>query len=116
MATKVNAIKLQQVRNDWKKVTGTISHVINVIYSEYDNLGGDITKVLPRTKKEAGRYGKAICNAYRVGQYCTRYKRNEAGEIVGGKPYTIQPSVDMVLRYFVAKYNEAVPEDKVAIK
>lgn len=113
---KKQVIKLQSVRNDWKKVTGTISHVINVIYSEYENLDGDIKKVLPPTKKDAGRYGKAICNTYRVGQYCTRYKRNEAGDIVGGKPYTIQPSVDMVLRFFVAQYNTAVPEDAVAIK
>lgn len=113
---KTNVIKLQNVRKEWKEITGTISHVINVIYSEYDNLGGDITKVLPRTKKEAGRHGKDICNAYRVGQYCTRYRKDENGQIIGGKPYTIQPSVDMVLRYFVAKYNEAVPEDKVAVK
>lgn len=113
---KANVIKLQSVRNDWKKVTGTISHVINVIYSEYNNLDGDIKKVLPPTKKDAGRYGKEICTAYRVGQYCTRYKRDESGEIVGGKPYTIQPSVDMVLRFFVAQYNAAVPEDAVAVK
>lgn len=113
---KTNTITLASVRHNWKAVTGTISHVINVIYSEYETLQGDIKKVLPETKQEAGRHGKKICLKYRVGQYRTRYKRDAAGEIIGGKPYTIQPSVDMVLRYFVALHNDAVPEDSVNIK
>lgn len=113
---KNQAIKLQNVRKEWKEITGTISHVINVIYSEYENLSGDIKKVLPTNKRDAGRHGKQICAKYRIGQYCTRYRKDENGQIIGGKPYTIQPSVDMVLRYFVAQYNAAVPEDAVAIK
>lgn len=51
---KANVVKLQNVRKEWKEITGTISHVINVIYSEYENLSGDIKKVLPTNKRDAG--------------------------------------------------------------
>lgn len=104
-------IKLQNVRNEFKNVVGTISHCISVIYSEYDNLSGDILTILPATKKQAMEQAGDIYKWGNVGAERIIKRKTPAG--VTTIITTIKPSVDMVLRYYVKKYNEAHEEKKV---
>lgn len=99
MAKKAN-VSLKNVRSEFKSVTGTVSHCISVIYSELDNLGGtELKKILPNSKKAAMEDATSIYEWGKVGQERTIKMKN------GVRISTIKPSVDMVLRYYVAKAN-----------
>lgn len=99
MAKKAN-VSLKNVRNEFKNVTGTVSHCISVIYSEYENLSKtELKKILPNSKKAAMEDASAIYEWGKVGQERTINMKN------GVRISTIKPSVDMVLRYYVAKAN-----------
>lgn len=120
---KANVITLKSVRNEFKNVNvATIGNVLSVIYSlvnEYkekqkelseeqtDNLQY-LTKVLPHSKTQAKKYIAEIEKFGNVGG--TRIVKTKDGET---KEYTIRPSVDMVLRFFVAEYNKNIPEAQI---
>lgn len=102
--TKKNVnVSLKNVRSEFKSVTGTVSHCISVIYAEIDNLGGTkLKKIIPNSKKAAMEDATAIYNWGKVGQERTIKMKN------GERICTIKPSVDMVLRYYVAKANGTI--------
>jgi hypothetical protein len=66
---------------------------------------------LPQSKTQAKKYIADIEKYGNVGE--KRIVKTKEGE---PKEYTIRPSVDMVLRYFVAEYNKNIPEAKVEKK
>lgn len=103
MAKKNVNVSLKNVRNEFKSVTGTVSHCISVVYSEYENLKGtELCRILPKSKKAAMEDASAIYEWGKVGQEKTIKMKN------GVRICTIKPSVDMVLRYYVAKANLAL--------
>lgn len=115
-------IKLNDVRKEFKSVNvATVGNVLSVIYAlvnEYrekqrenalnneqvDNLQY-LTKILPQSKTQAKKYISEIEKYGNVNG--KRIVKTKDGET---KEYTIRPSVDMVLRYFVAEYNKNIPE------
>lgn len=124
----MTAIKLNEVRKEFKSVNvATVGNVLSVIYSlvnEYrekqrnnalnneqvDNLQY-LTKILPPSKTQAKKH---IDDIEKFGNVKgKRIVKTKDGEL---KEYTIRPSVDMVLRYFVAEYNKNIPEAKVEKK
>lgn len=123
---KANVISLKSVRNEFKSVNvATIGNVLSVIYSlvneykerqkelseeEKNNLI-DLAKVLPQSKTQAKKHIEAIEKFGNVNG--KRIVKTKDGEI---KEYTIRPSIDMVLRYFVAEYNKNIPEAKLEKK
>lgn len=115
---KKQVIKLANVRKEFKTNKGTFNRCLSEIYlviNDAKEIGvnvANLRKIMPRKKRDASAFSADFhrCNPF-VGQYRTKYKKDANGDIVGGKAVTIQCTTDMVLRYFVAKYNEAVPED-----
>ena len=121
-------IKLNDVRKEFKNVNvATVGNILSVIYSlvnEYrekqkenalnneqvDNLQY-LTKILPQSKTQAKKHIEAIEKFGNVNG--KRIVKTKDGEI---KEYTIRPSIDMVLRYFVAEYNKNIPEAKLEKK
>lgn len=115
-------IKLNDVRKEFKNVNvATIGNVLSVIYSlvnEYrekqkqnalnneqvDNLQY-LTKVLPQSKTQAKKHIADIEKYGNIGG--KRIINKKDGSM---SEYVIRPSVDMVLRYFVAEYNKNIPE------
>lgn len=115
-------IKLNEVRKEFKSVNvATVGNVLSVIYSlvnEYKEKQREnalnkeqvnnlqyLTKILPQSKTQAKKH---IANIEKYGNVNgKRVVKTKDGET---KEYTIRPSVDMVLRYFVAEYNKNIPE------
>lgn len=123
---KANVISLKSVRNEFKSVNvATIGNVLSVIYSlvnEYKEKQNELNneeksdlanlvKVLPQSKTQAKKYIAEIEKFGNVGG--TRTIKRADGTT---REYTIKPSIDMVLRFFVAEYNKNVPEAKVEKK
>lgn len=118
----MTAIKLNEVRKEFKSANvATVGNVLSVIYAlvnEYrekqreNALNNEqvnnlqyLTKILPQSKTQAKKY---IADIEKYGNVNgKRIVKTKDGEI---KEYTIRPSVDMVLRYFVAEYNKNIPE------
>lgn len=108
-------VNLANVRNDFKSINGrSVNNVLSVIYALInENKEGDkktvkaLVKIMPASKKKAKEYASEIVAFGKVGQIRT-IKRTD------GKEYSFEilPTVDMVLRFFVAKFNEAIPENK----
>lgn len=121
----METIKLNDVRNEFKSVNvATVGNVLSVIFSlmnEYhakqrenalnnkqvNNLHY-LTKIMPQSKTQAKKHIADIEKYGNVGG--TRTIKRADGTT---KEYTIRPSVDMVLRYFVAEYNKNIPEAKI---
>lgn len=118
----MTTIKLNEVRKEFKSANvATVGNVLSVIYAlvnEYrekqrenalnneqvDNLQY-LTKILPPSKTQAKKHIEDIEKYGNVNG--KRVVKTKDGET---KEYTIRPSVDMVLRYFVAEYNKNIPE------
>lgn len=115
-------IKLNEVRKEFKSANvATVGNVLSVIYAlvnEYrekqreNALNNEqvnnlqyLTKILPQSKTQAKKHIEAIEKYGNVGGMRTINKKDGATS-----EYVIRPSVDMVLRYFVAEYNKNVPE------
>jgi DNA-directed RNA polymerase subunit F len=122
----MTTIKLNDVRKEFKSVNvTTVGNVLTVIYSlvneykekqkelneEQTNNLQYLTKIMPASKTQAKKYIADIEKYGNVGE--KRIVKTKDGE---PKEYTIRPSVDMVLRYFVAEYNKNIPEAKVEKK
>lgn len=115
-------IKLNDVRKEFKNANvATVGNVLSVIYSlvneykekQHENaLNGEqidnlqyLTKILPQSKTQAKKHINAIEKYGNIGGIRTINKKDGTAS-----EYVIRPSVDMVLRYFVAEYNKNVPE------
>ena len=115
-------INLNNVRKEFKSANvATVGNVLSVIYTlinEYRESQKELNeeqrnnlvylaRILPPSKTQAKKHIENIENFGNVGG--KRIVKTKEGE---PKEYTIRPSVDMVLRYFVAEYNKNVPEAK----
>lgn len=116
----MTTIKLNEVRKEFKNVNvATVGNVLSVIYSlineykekqkelseEQTNNLQYLTKILPASKTQAKKYIADIESFGNVGG--VRIVKKQDGT---ANEYTIKPSIDMVLRYFVAEYNKNIPE------
>lgn len=116
----MTTIKLNEVRKEFKSVNvATVGNVLSVIYSlvneykekqrelneEQANSLQYLTKILPQSKTQAKKHIADIEKYGNVGG--VRIVKKQDGTI---SEYIIRPSVDMVLRYFVAEYNKNIPE------
>ena len=122
----MTAIKLNEVRKEFKSVNvATVGNVLSVIYSlvneykekqkelseEQQNNLQYLTKIMPQSKTQAKKH---IADIEKYGNVNgKRVVKTKSGET---KEYTIRPSVDMVLRYFVAEYNKNIPEADIKEK
>lgn len=132
---KANVISLKSVRNEFKSVNvATIGNVLSVIYALVNNykekqkeanLNGAqidnlqyLTKILPASKTQAKKYITDIEKFGNVGQFKVVFLKDTDGNIIGHKSTLkpIRPSVDMVLRFFLNMYNEAIPEADIEEK
>lgn len=115
-------IKLNDVRKEFKNVNvATVGNVLSVIYALVNNYSEKqkenaldneqvenlkyLTKILPQSKTQAKKHIEAIEKFGNVGSTRTITKKDGTTA-----EYTIRPSIDMVLRYFVAEYNKNIPE------
>lgn len=118
----MTTIKLNEVRKEFKSANiATVGNVLSVIYAlvnEYREKQRDnalnneqvnnlqyLTKILPQSKTQAKKYIADIEKYGNVGN--VRVVKKQDGTT---SEYTIKPSIDMVLRYFVAEYNKNIPE------
>lgn len=125
----MTTIKLNDVRKEFKSVNvATVGNVLSVIYSlvndyrekqrenalsnEQVNNLQYLTKILPQSKTQAKKYITDIEKFGNVGQFKIVFLKDTDGNIIGHKSTLkpIKPSVDMVLRFFLNMYNEAIPE------
>ena len=119
---KANAISLKSVRNEFKSVNvATVGNVLSVIYAlvnEYrekqreNALNNEqvnnlqyLTKILPQSKTQAKKYITDIEKYGNVGGVRIVKKQDDTT-----REHVIKPSIDMVLRFFVAEYNKNIPE------
>lgn len=109
----MTTIKINDIRSEYKEISGrSVNNVLSVIYALMEESKTDkktlyvLTKVMPASKKQAKTHANAICKFGKVGILKTITRKD-------GKTYEyeVRPTVDMVLRYFTALYNHAVPED-----
>ena len=97
-------VTLKDARSEHKEVKGSMFSCIKHIYTDFTTGDGKLQftptlkKIMP-TKKQALAEAQAIMDWAKVGTQKT-IKRGTA-EIT----FTIKSSSDMVLRYYVAKYN-----------
>lgn len=116
-------VTIKNVRNEFKEVNGSMFACIKYIYAAFTDANGktkfkgDLAKIMPASKKTALAEANDIMKWGDVGGTKT-IKRTKEG-LVTEVNYTIKASCDMVLRYYVAKYNNrfaGVPEaDKVEL-
>lgn len=125
---KANVITLKSVRREFKSANAaTVGNVLSVIYALVNNykekqkeanLSGEqidslqyLTRILPASKTQAKKHIEAIEKFGNVGSTRTITKKDGTTA-----EYTIRPSIDMVLRYFVAEYNKNIPEAQLEKK
>lgn len=108
-------VNLANVRAEFKTINGrSVNNVLSVIYAliaenkESDKKTiAELNKIMPTSKKKAKEYTSEIITFGKIGE--TRTIKRADGKVY---EYEILPTVDMVLRFFVAKYNKAIPESK----
>ena len=118
----MTTIKLNDVRKEFKSANvATVGNVLSVIYAlvnEYrekqreNALNNEqvnnlqyLTKILPQSKTQAKKHIEDIEKYGNVGG--VRIVKKQDGTT---REHVIKPSIDMVLRYFVAEYNKNIPE------
>jgi hypothetical protein len=116
-------VSIKNVRNEFKEVRGSMFACIKYIYAAFTDANGktkfegDLAKIMPASKKAALSEANDIMTWGNVGG--TKTVKRTKGGLVTEVNYTIKASCDMVLRYYVAKYNNrfaGVPEaDKVEL-
>lgn len=108
MATKVT---LKSVREQFKTVNnGSMFTIIKQVYAilgDRKDWAPELKKVLPATKKNALDEAQVIMDWGKVGQTRIIKRTNKRTNCVTQIESKIKPSADMVLRYYVSKYNEA---------
>ena len=118
----MTAIKLNEVRKEFKSANvATVGNVLSVIYAlvndyrekqrenalsnEQVNNLQYLTKILPQSKTQAKKHISDIEKFGNIGG--VRIVKKQDGTT---NEYIIKPSIDMVLRFFVAEYNKNIPE------
>lgn len=129
MKTKNNQptakVSIKSVRAEFKEVKGSMFACIKYIYAAFTDTNGktkfkgDLAKIMPSSKKEALSEANDIMKWGDVGGIKKIKRTNKNTNCITEVEYTIKASCDMVLRYYVAKYNNrfaGVPEaDKVEL-
>lgn len=111
MTTNKQTVSIKAIRNEFKQVKGSMFTCIKFIYASFTteqgrvNFPTELRKVMPSSKKEALAEAAAIMIWGKVGEQKTIRRTNKATGCVTEITCTIQPSCDMILRYYVAKYN-----------
>lgn len=101
METKVS---IKSVRNEYAEVKGSMFFCIKSIYAAFTGADGkcklptNLAKIMPK-KKQALEEAQAILDWGKVGQQREIKRKNT---VIYS---TVTASSDMVLRYYVAKYN-----------
>jgi hypothetical protein len=115
-------VTIKNVRNEFKEVKGSMFACIKYIYAAFTDANGktkfptELSKILPSSKKTALAEANDIMKWGNVGG-TKKIKRTINGCITEAT-YTIKASCDMVLRYYVEKYNNRYtnPEwDKITL-
>lgn len=113
----MKSISLKSIRSEYKAINGkSINNVISGIYSLMNEAKEngiecrELRAIMPKSAKEAKRYANEIREAYNIGKLKYSNLLNDDGTIIGLRYHVIKPSADMVLRFFLNRYNEAVPE------
>lgn len=102
-------VNLKNVRNEFKNQSGSINFCLKVIYSAIEQAKEDnreiieLKKVMPKNKKEAYEFANDIAKFGKVGEKKTIHRVIKACET--DVTYTIKPSVDIILKYFVKRAN-----------
>jgi hypothetical protein len=97
-------VTLKEVRNEFAEVKGSMFFCIKAIYAAFTDADGkcklptNLAKIMP-TKKQAQAEAQSILDWGKVGQQREIKRKNT---VIYS---TIKASSDMVLRYYVAKYN-----------
>lgn len=117
-------VSIKSVRNEFKEVRGSMFACIKYIYAAFTDANGktkfpaELAKIMP-AKKTALAEANEIMKWGDVGGTKTIKRTNKETGCITEVNYTIKASCDMVLRYYVAKYNDrfaGVPEaDKVEL-
>lgn len=103
-------VTLKEVRLDLRSVTGSMFFCIKSVYAAFTNKDGNLEftsslkKIMP-AKKAALEEAQAIMDWGRVGQERIIKRTDKKTGCVTEIHTTIKASCDMVLRYYVAKYN-----------
>lgn len=104
-------VLLKSVRNSFKSVNnGSMFSIIKQMYALFTNEQGkvsmpsELARIMPASKKQALSEAADIMKWGNVGaeRIIKRTSRNGCKTEIHSK---IKPSADMVLRYYVAKYN-----------
>ena len=113
----MKTISLKSIRSEFKAINGkSINNVISGIYALMNEAKEngiecrELRAIMPKSAKEAKSYANEIREAYKIGSLKYSNLLNENGTIIGLRYYVVKPSADMILRFFLNRYNEAVPE------
>lgn len=97
-------VSIKSVRSEYSEVKGSMFFCIKSIYAAFTGVDGkcklptNLAKIMP-TKKQALEEAQAILDWGKVGEQREIKRKNT---VIYS---TIKASSDMVLRYYVAKYN-----------
>lgn len=104
-------VSLKSARESFKSINnGSMFNIIKQMYVLFTNEQGKVSLpeglrgVLPDSKKQALGEAQSIIDWGKVGSERV-IKRTDKNGCVTEIHSTIKPSADMVLRYYVAKYN-----------
>lgn len=104
-------VTLKSVREQFKSVNnGSMFSIIKQVYAILDDRkewAPELKKVLPANKKQALDEAQAIMTWGKVGEVRIIKRTNKRTNCITQTETKIKPSADMVLRYYVNKYNEA---------
>lgn len=115
----MKTISLKSIRSEFKAINGkSINNVISGIYALMNEAKEngiecrELRAIMPKSAKEAKTYAQQIIAFGNVGAFVVRFVKNKEGKIIGHKSIIkpVKPSADMILRFFLNRYNEAVPE------
>lgn len=106
---KTKKVTLNNVRNEFKNQSGTLSFCLKAIYSaienakENDQQAENLKKIMPKAKSEAYSHCEQIVKYAKIGEQKTVKRTVKACETT--YVITIKPTVDVVLRYFTKVAN-----------
>lgn len=102
-------VTLNNVRNEFKNQSGTLSFCLKAIYSAIDNAkendqqAENLKKIMPKSKAEAYNHCEKIAKFAKIGEQKTVNRTVKSCETT--YTITVKPTVDAVLRYFTKLAN-----------
>lgn len=119
----MKTITLKAIRNEYKNINGkSINNVISGIYTLMNEAKEngiecrELRAIMPKSAKEAKAYASEIREMYNIGALKYSNLLNKEGVLIGLRYHVIKPSADMVLRFFLNRYNATVPEAQYTAK